>query len=197
MENEELPLDRTYFIILVLEKVVTVLESEGKYSQAFDYAKQLLERRRLSNKELLEDESKKRIRAANIQAANLSSQGNYWEALNLLKRAEVLADSISDKEVRLSAKSYTYNSMACIYKQSNELKTAFKYINKAIELEKISKDKISIGSYYLNGSAILSLIGDHSEAKKYANCAIEYTNAEITISNSGVSNKKLKEKKAL
>ena len=101
MENDELPLDRTYFIILVLEKVVTVLESEGKYGQAFDYAKQLLERRRLSNKELLEDESKKRIRAANIQAANLSSQGNYWEALNLLKRAEILADSISNKEVRL------------------------------------------------------------------------------------------------
>ncbi len=178
-----------------------MLESEQKYLQAFDYAEQRIEtirKARGTKGETLREEVRNQVQKTNKQAGDLLSQGKPKAALQLLRKTERLLQLIAgNKALHASLQCLTYNSMACVYKETRRLQLALNCLEKAIELGKLFGADSNLGVSYLNSSSILSLIGNHAQARIYAESAVKQLEAEIASVKLSDSLKVVKEKEAL
>eukprot|EP01022_Parablepharisma_sp_SALTPOND_P021327 TRINITY_DN414_c0_g1_i1.p1 TRINITY_DN414_c0_g1~~TRINITY_DN414_c0_g1_i1.p1 ORF type:complete len:1792 (+),score=283.43 TRINITY_DN414_c0_g1_i1:461-5377(+) len=77
------------------------------------------------------------------------------------------------------------------------MQLALDCLEKAIELGKVSGEKRNLGVSYLNGSAILSLIGNHARAKAYAENAVKCASDELAELKTQGDQKQVNEKEAL
>lgn len=138
------------------------------------------------------------MQLANRQSSELLNLKKPKTALKLLHRTESLIKKLDDEALKNSLKSLTYNSMACIYKETKQLQNALDCLEKAISLGIKSGEKGNLGVSYLNASAILNLIGNHAQSKGYAENAVKCVSDEIEeLRNIGTDPKKIQEKEAL
>ena len=112
----------------------------------------------------------------NRLAMDLLSANNYKKSFSLLRRAETVLLTKSEKLANLTTRSkllaITFNNLACYYKRKKQLNVAYKYLQQALKLElQFSKDS-SIAGTYLNLCAILSHMSRHEEAKLHAEQAV-------------------------
>lgn len=114
---------------------------------------------------------------ANLIAMNSLKSSEFEKCEKYLKRA----DRYNRHSPRMLL--VTHNNWSCYYKKVNNLKMALAHINKAIKIaqqieESSKKLKKSVkvkllADCFLNLCAILSSLGDHTEALHYVELAIE------------------------
>lgn len=66
----------------------------------------------------------------------------------------------------------TYNNLACYYRRQNKLRTALKYLEKALQLNTTASDAVNRASTHLNLCAVLSQLGRHAVALEQAQSAL-------------------------
>ena len=168
---------------VAFENAIKILESEQKYIQAFDYVEQMVEimkKDQTTSQESLQNFVINHVQNASKHANDLLCLGKQKTSLKLLKKAEQLIKTDGEaKQIFAPSRILIYNTMACLYKDMNRLTLALSNLEKAIEIAKSFNVLESMGITYLNKSAILSLIGNHKEAKTQAELGALNTNKEI------------------
>ena len=106
----------------------------------------------------------------NSQALGLLKQEDNPASFRLLKHAERLAVSNMRTHPRvLQLLSVTLNNIACYYKKNKCHQIALRYLTRVLQIEKTTAcDEKQTASTYLNISAILSCMGKHADALKFA-----------------------------
>ena len=188
-----------------LMNAINILEKEKKYVQAFDYVEQmieLLQNDEKSNTDALKDFLQEKINNANSQATELIKSRKANIAKELMQRVEKVIENVGILHDSM-AKLYIvfYNTMANLYKETKNYTLSLKTLNKAVELATIYDVNENMGVTYMNKSAILSLIGNHDEARTQAERAIVCTKKEIAMlmqkGNRKQNNQLIKEKESL
>jgi tetratricopeptide (TPR) repeat protein len=87
-------------------------------------------------------------------------------AMELIKKAEALSEPYE------FLRAVTYNNLACYYRRQNKLRTALKYLEKALALSSRHSDVVNRASTHLNLCAVLSQLGRHSVALEQAQSAL-------------------------
>lgn len=175
-----------------------MLEAEKKYLQAFDYIERLLALQETAlTPKAFQRELGHRIQKANKNSAELLVQGKGNSALKLLHRGEKLLDRVANDTVRLALQCFTHNSFASVYKVLGEPQRALRHLDAAIDLMRRSGRNENLGFSYLNGSAVLSVMGENEKARKYAQLAIGSIKAEIGREKAKGNQKKVLERQSL
>ena len=126
--------------------------------------------------------------AYNALAMRLLDRRDYDEALELLKKAEVLTDKNSevgagrrgDSIARLRA--VTYNNLGCFFKRKKNPHAAIRYLEKAVAIEELiaSRAENPAGTH-LNLCCVLSECGQHDSALAHAADALRLLHAQIGL----------------
>jgi tetratricopeptide (TPR) repeat protein len=87
-------------------------------------------------------------------------------AMELIKKAEALSEPYE------FLRAVTYNNLACYYRRQNKLRTALKYLEKALQLNSSASDAVNRASTHLNLCAVLSQLGRHAVALEQAQAAL-------------------------
>ena len=87
-------------------------------------------------------------------------------AMELIKKAEALSEPYE------FLRAVTYNNLACYYRRQNKLRTALKYLEKALQLNTSASDSVNRASTHLNLCAVLSQLGRHAVALEQAQSAL-------------------------
>eukprot|EP00930_Biecheleria_cincta_P099018 TRINITY_DN90673_c0_g1_i1.p1 TRINITY_DN90673_c0_g1~~TRINITY_DN90673_c0_g1_i1.p1 ORF type:complete len:389 (+),score=98.60 TRINITY_DN90673_c0_g1_i1:58-1224(+) len=104
--------------------------------------------------------------ACNFAATVRLQQADLRGAQELLKRAEQVSDK-SDKDRAL-----TWNNMACYYRRTNKLRSAAKFLERALALEEHTGSAADAAQTQLNLCATLSQLKQHGEALRHAQSAL-------------------------
>lgn len=123
------------------------------------------------NSEQAQHSCKNVVDLCNLMAVMHLQQENLQEVLELLQKAQVLTKNYA------TGRAITFNNMACYYRRVGKLRTALKYAQKALKIERKLKQSNSTLEYYpadtyLNACAILSQLGDHRSALEHAQLAL-------------------------
>ncbi len=131
----------------------------------------------------LNNEQAQKARRDTVDLCNLMAvthlQGDNAPAvLELLQKAQLLAKNYG------IGRAVTFNNMACYYRRVGKLRTALKYVLKALEIERrLKQSNSSLDFYpadtYLNACAILSELGDHRSALEHAQLALHSLQEEL------------------
>jgi len=89
----------------------------------------------------------------NLQAMVSLQRENFSSSLEYLKRAEELTGT------SLKLKATTLNNLACFYRRTGKLRTAYNYLQNAFELELKIGNCPSLADTHLNLCAVLSQLG--------------------------------------
>ena len=106
----------------------------------------------------------------NSQALDRLKLDDHAASFQLLKHAERLAVAHMHTHPRvLQLLSVTLNNIACYYKKNKCHQIALRYLTRVLQIEKSAAcDEKQTASTYLNISAILSCLGKHADALKFA-----------------------------
>jgi hypothetical protein len=120
----------------------------------------------------------------------LLKEGSTDDSLEMLHRSQVVLNAtptlFTSDNTRRALIGVTLNNLGCYYKELRKLGQACKYLLQAIALEK-ELGSATLPTTYLNYCAVLSLMGKHRDAVKYAKCAIHainYKSKSMALSNS-------------
>lgn len=153
-----------------LDEECVHLQRTGDYLQAFDCMERaLVLRRHLFGAESPEVRSacKSLAEMCNLLSMSFLQQDNYAVTIELLKKAEILAQH-HPKE-----KATTLNNLACYYRRLGKLHTAMTCLKQALAIEKKTlKDTKHAADTHLNMCAVLSQLGKHQEALQHAQAAL-------------------------
>lgn len=103
---------------------------------------------------------------------------NFQQTLMHLRVAEKLVNNVEDqgrihKDDRSKLMALTLNNLGCYYKRINKPNVSLRYMSSALKEEiKSRQPKSHIASTKLNICAILSSLGKHKQAIKYAVSAV-------------------------
>ena len=149
-------------VLLRVDEECANLQAEGHYLEALDYMERSLVLRRC----LYGNESEEAIQACKLVvdtcnglATAYLTQDNFQMAMELIKKAEALSEPYE------FLRAVTYNNLACYYRRQNKLRTALKYLEKALQLNTASADAVNRASTHLNLCAVLSQLGRHAVAR--------------------------------
>ena len=162
----------------VFMNAISVLESENKYLEAFDYVEQmaeLLKGNTISSKTAnLEDFLQQKLNGINRQTNELCKLGNQNGAIKLMQRASNLIELYSFQNKFAPIMVSFQNSMAAIYKETKRNFLALKSLETAILIATKNGLNDNMGITHMNLSEILSLAGNlseaHAETEKAINC---------------------------
>jgi tetratricopeptide (TPR) repeat protein len=156
-------------VLLRVDEECANLQAEGHYLEALDYMERSLVLRRC----LYGNESEEAIQACKLVvdtcnglATAYLTQDNFQMAMELIKKAEALSEPYE------FLRAVTYNNLACYYRRQNKLRTALKYLEKALQLNTASSDSVNRASTHLNLCAVLSQLGRHAVALEQAQSAL-------------------------
>ena len=156
-------------VLLRVDEECANLQAEGHYLEALDYMERSLVLRRC----LYGNESEEAIQACKLVvdtcnglATAYLTQDNFQMAMELIKKAEALSEPYE------FLRAVTYNNLACYYRRQNKLRTALKYLEKALQLNTASADAVNRASTHLNLCAVLSQLGRHAVALEQAQSAL-------------------------
>eukprot|EP00931_Biecheleriopsis_adriatica_P080227 TRINITY_DN5357_c0_g2_i2.p1 TRINITY_DN5357_c0_g2~~TRINITY_DN5357_c0_g2_i2.p1 ORF type:complete len:397 (-),score=88.68 TRINITY_DN5357_c0_g2_i2:18-1109(-) len=108
---------------------------------------------------------RKLCEACNYAATMMLQKEQLAPALELLKRAEKVADR-SDLD-----RATTWNNLACYYRRTNKLRAAISYLERALAIEEHAGN-LDAAQTHLNLCATLSQLKRHSEALSHAQSAL-------------------------
>jgi len=94
----------------------------------------------------------------NLLAVNLIKDEKFGEALDLLKKSELLSES-NERGLAM-----TYNNFACYYRKIGHLRTSLIYLEQALELESNLESSSEKAETHLNTCAVLSQLERHDLA---------------------------------
>jgi len=104
-------------------------------------------------------------KACNVAGTNALQQGKLEQAIELLKRAEQVADrSDADRAI-------TWNNMACYYRKANKPRAAQTLLERALAIEEHTGSP-EAAQTHLNLCATLSQMQKHGEAIQHAQSAL-------------------------
>ena len=156
-------------VLLRVDEECANLQAEGHYLEALDYMERSLVLRRC----LYGNESEEAIQACKLVvdtcnglATAYLTQDNFQMAMELIKKAEALSEPYE------FLRAVTYNNLACYYRRQNKLRTALKYLEKALQLNTAHSDAVNRASTHLNLCAVLSQLGRHAVALEQAQSAL-------------------------
>eukprot|EP00959_Pyramimonas_sp_CCMP1952_P113934 2382515-Pyramimonas_sp.AAC.1 len=113
----------------------------------------------------------------NTLAMRMVEEGQFDEAYELLKKAEILTEEEgslkSDFQKRMKLNAITLNNLGCFFKRKGKLQAALHYLNKALAIETQTKTAENPAGTLLNLCATLSQLGRHAQALTHAEKAIE------------------------
>ena len=148
-------------VLLRVDEECANLQADGHYLEALDYMERSLVLRRC----LYGNESEEAIQACKLVvdtcnglATAYLTQDNFQMAMELIKKAEALSEPYE------FLRAVTYNNLACYYRRQNKLRTALKYLEKALQLNTAASDSVNRASTHLNLCAVQSEMGKHHEA---------------------------------
>lgn len=119
--------------------------------------------------ERVQDAVKTLLETYNWLATKLLQENNLKLAVDLLKRAENLGKSNNFQHDLTSA--ITYNNIACYFRRIGKLRTAVKYLEKALLVEE-RLGTADVAQTHLNMCAALSQLDKHDKALKHAYIAV-------------------------
>ena len=156
-------------VLLRVDEECANLQAEGQYLEALDYMERSLVLRRC----LYGNESEEAIQACKLVvdtcnglATAYLTQDNFQMAMELIKKAEALSEPYE------FLRAVTYNNLACYYRRQNKLRTALKYLERALQLNTAHSDAVNRASTHLNLCAVLSQLGRHAVALEQAQSAL-------------------------
>jgi len=83
-------------------------------------------------------------------AINYLKEQKFNEALDLLRKSEILAEN-NEKGLAV-----TYNNLACYYRKQGHLRSSLIYLEKALDIESKSSQTAAKADTHLNTCAVLS-----------------------------------------
>merc|ERR1740129_2528047 len=101
----------------------------------------------------------------NCAATGLLQQGHLKGALELLKRAEQVAEKSQNDQA------ITWNNLACYYRRTGKLRTAVSFLERALMIEEFVRDA-DAAQTHLNLCATLSQLKRHADALYHAQTAV-------------------------
>ena len=156
-------------VLLRVDEECANLQADGHYLEALDFMERSLVLRRC----LYGNESEEAIQACKLVvdtcnglATAYLTQDNFQMAMELIKKAEALSEPYE------FLRAVTYNNLACYYRRQNKLRTALKYLEKALQLNSAASDSVNRASTHLNLCAVLSQLGRHAVALEQAQSAL-------------------------
>ena len=117
----------------------------------------------------------------NLLAMSFLQRQDFCTALELLRKAEVL----TDRDGRGTAE--TFNNFACYYRRAGKLRTAMRYLRRALRIEARLGHVGSAADTHLNACAVLSQLGRHQSALEHAQDALLLLQEELSGRLDGVA----------
>lgn len=169
-------MEETEVEIETLERESRSLQAQGKYLESLEALEAVLEKRRAlfgADSQPASQTCMQLCELANHIAVKYLQKDDFQMALDLLRRAEVLAERLDD------GKAITYNNYACYYRRMGKTKLALSYLHKAQSLEERSSLSHSPANTHLNMCAVLSQVSKHDQALEQAMAAIIILQGEL------------------
>lgn len=93
---------------------------------------------------------------------------NFEHSMSYLKQALMGIKGITEEQAKSKLMAITFNNLGCLFKRSQNLPEALKYLYKAIDLEsKLPNEAATIAGAHLNICSILSHQKDHVKAIRH------------------------------
>ena len=130
-------------VLLRVDEECAKLQADGRYLEALDYMERSLVLRRClygNDSEEAIKSCKQVVDTCNGLATAYLTQDNFQMAMELIKKAEALSEPYE------FLRAVTYNNLACYYRRQNKLRTALKYLEKALKLSSRHTDIVNRAS---------------------------------------------------